>query len=74
VSWQSDGRHGIAIIAGVRREGFAILRDRVNKLIAFHADSPPSLLDLDERQRAMEDFTIPEADFEAVLLVPEEKK
>ena len=61
------------MIAGVRREGFAMLQDRVNRLIAFHADPQRLLLGLDERQRSLEDFTIPEDDFEAIL-VPEDKK
>jgi len=60
------------MIAGVRREGFAMLRDRVKKLIAFHADPPRLLMGFDDRPRALEDFTIPEDDFKAIL-VPEDK-
>ena len=50
-----------------------MLQDRVKRLIAFHADPQRLLLGLDERQRSLEDFTIPEDDFEAIL-VPEDKK
>ena len=60
------------MIAGVQREGFAMLRDRVKKLIAFHADPPRLLMGFDDRPRALEDFTIPEDDFKAIL-VPEDK-
>ena len=56
------------MIAGVQREGFAMLRDRVKKLIAFHADPPRLLMGFDDRPRALEDFTIPEDDFKAILV------
>ena len=56
------------MIAGVRRDGFAMLRDRVKKLIAFHADPPRLLMGFDDRPRALEDFTIPEDDFKAILV------
>lgn len=61
------------MIAGVRREGFAMLQDQAKRLIAFHADSPRLWVGVDEPQRASEDFTIPEDDFEAIL-VPGDKK
>jgi len=37
VSWELDGRIGTAQIGDTQLKGFAMLRDRLRHLIAFHA-------------------------------------
>jgi len=64
VSWEHDGRVGSALIAGNQREGFAMLRDRGRKLIAFHASKLRPVYSASEPSSPnLEDFTIAEDDF-----------
>jgi hypothetical protein len=37
MSWELDGRMGTAQIGDTRLKGFAMLRDRLRHLVAFHA-------------------------------------
>jgi hypothetical protein len=38
MGWEIDVRKGTATIGATRREGFALMRDREKRLIAFHAN------------------------------------
>ena len=61
MAWETDGRRGVATIGGDRREGFAMLRDAVKRLVAFQS-FPIGQFTVEDS--AGDQFTITEDQFE----------
>ena len=61
MAWETDGRLGVATIGGDRREGFAMLRDAVKRLVAFQSFPARSVT---PQESAIGQFTITEDQFE----------
>ena len=64
VPWEADGRRGSAVVVGERCDGFAMMRDRERRLIAFH--SMPADFQIGASNIApsgTSQFTIHESDF-----------
>jgi hypothetical protein len=61
VAWELDGRSGDIELAGKSLRGFAVLRDRSRRLIAFHAAAAPR--DLNLWARGTEQLVVPEDQF-----------
>ena len=70
MSWELDGRKGIAEIGNARLEGFALMRDPAKHLIAFHIDSRNGMGPSDHGSSTTEQFLIDEDAFEATELSP----
>ena len=64
MSWKMDGRHGAARFGDSRREGFALMRDQIRHLIAFHALPDEGYLPGGREPSSPDQFVISEGDFE----------
>lgn len=68
MTWEIDGRRGTAAIGGAQRKGFALMRDRDKRILAFHLEIQERSFDplsLATEPRAADQFAIGEDAFRA---------
>jgi hypothetical protein len=62
--WEIDGRSGTAHIGFTKQAGFALMRDRVRRLLVFHAARNSIYDPSSSTPPPAEEFVIPEEAFE----------
>jgi hypothetical protein len=61
--WEIDGRPGTAVVGESEMEGFALMRDRTRRLIAFHARVSQGFDPTNPAPKGAEEFVISEEAF-----------
>jgi hypothetical protein len=64
MSWQMDGRNGVARVGDSQRKGFALMRDRDGHRIAFHAFPNDGYAPGGSEPELLDQFVIGDDDFE----------